>query len=87
VTGAEHYAEAERLLDLSGDGDLPRDRGAELVAAAQVHATLAFAAATVDIVFADSASPIVSAWAALLAPPKPRPATPLAGDTTGRTAT
>jgi hypothetical protein len=41
MTGPEHYAEAERLLRIATDEDhLP-----ETMAAAQVHATLALAAA------------------------------------------
>jgi hypothetical protein len=46
VNGPEHYAEAERLLALPdvGAGDDPRDP--VIVAAAQVHATLALTAAT-----------------------------------------
>ena len=53
MNGAQHYIEAERLLD---QAHIPaRDRAVpnwltpdELVAEAQVHATLAGAAATVD---------------------------------------
>jgi hypothetical protein len=46
VNGPEHYAEAERLLALPdvGAGDDPRDP--VIVAAAQVHATLALTAAS-----------------------------------------
>lgn len=47
MTGPEHYREAEALLDeVSGpDDDFTRD---ERIAMAQVHATLALAAATAD---------------------------------------
>jgi hypothetical protein len=49
MTGPEHYREAERLLDAAtdNDGDIQTDGGmtANILAAAQVHATLAQAAA------------------------------------------
>ncbi len=49
MTGPEHYTRAEVLIDLANAGgaegwDTPRSR--EQLAAAQVHATLALAAAT-----------------------------------------
>jgi len=45
MTGPEHYEEAERLInDARHDHD--RDRATYLLAEAQVHATLALAAAT-----------------------------------------
>ncbi|BDC71052.1 hypothetical protein [Prescottella equi] len=54
MNGAQHYAEAERLLALA-DGDVSEnwpvqvgERKADILAAAQVHATLAQAAATID---------------------------------------
>ena len=44
MTGPTHYREAERLLEAAANGEPPgTDR---LLAAAQVHATLALAAAT-----------------------------------------
>lgn len=45
MSGIEHYREAERLLKIPGlgNGDDPRDT--IIVAEAQVHATLALAAA------------------------------------------
>lgn len=50
MNGPQHYREAERLLTLSAE--LPpgaaKDIGAITVAQAQVHATLADAAATID---------------------------------------
>lgn len=54
MTGPEHYREADRLLSLEGlgAGDDPRDP--VIIAAAQVHATLALAAA--------SAAPQVDRW-------------------------
>lgn len=45
MTGAEHYRYAEHLLDEAGDVD-PGDPAERYVSAAQVHATLALAAAT-----------------------------------------
>lgn len=59
ASGPEHYREAERLLaaaDRWGEPDFqgvvsrafPKDTRDEMLAAAQVHATLAFAAARVD---------------------------------------
>ena len=49
MTGPEHYAEAERLLGIVSEavaepGDVPLNK--QIVAEAQVHATLALAAAT-----------------------------------------
>jgi hypothetical protein len=45
MTGPEHYQEAERLLALNaGERDDPSET--VIIAAAQVHATLAHAAAT-----------------------------------------
>lgn len=47
MNGPQHYAEAERLASLAEIGQAdPRDP--IILAAAQVHATLAAAAATVD---------------------------------------
>jgi hypothetical protein len=49
VTGPEHYREAEALLEESSD---PSDHGVSAlhahIARAQVHATLALTAATID---------------------------------------
>lgn len=50
MTGPEHYRTAERLLDgikTRGGAVVVEDGTAEVVATAQVHATLALAAATV----------------------------------------
>ena len=44
MTGPEHYRRAEALVAKGTDD--PTERGANRVAAAQVHATLALAAAT-----------------------------------------
>lgn len=52
MTGPEHYREAERLLDAAtdNDGDIQTDDGmtANILSAAQVHATLAHAGATAE---------------------------------------
>lgn len=47
MTGPEHYRRAERLMRVAADPEgLPAAQHAALVATAQVHATLALAAAT-----------------------------------------
>jgi hypothetical protein len=49
MTGLQHYREAERLLAeaMRPDSyDYPAEQSGRLIAAAQVHATLALAAAT-----------------------------------------
>ncbi|WP_329308407.1 hypothetical protein [Streptomyces microflavus] len=50
MTGPEHYREAERLIETAADILRPHDEGPceadRVLAAAQVHATLALAAAT-----------------------------------------
>lgn len=46
MTGSEHYREAERLLSEAGGGREP-EAPSTYLAAAQVHATLALAAAVV----------------------------------------
>lgn len=55
MTGPEHYREAERLLDLADHGAesddgyrMTSEWDADMLAAAQVHATLATAAATAN---------------------------------------
>lgn len=52
MTGPEHFREAERLIEQAKDTDIPAEpfNDAETVTlmAAQVHATLALAAATAD---------------------------------------
>lgn len=48
MTGPQHYAEAQRLLAIVKRGAYKGDDTASLIAAAQVHATLAQAAATLD---------------------------------------
>lgn len=46
MTGPEHYREAERRLTMAWEEDSTQKRSMQLVAEAQVHATLALAAAT-----------------------------------------
>ena len=46
MTGPEHYRAAEEMLEKSGSPDSSGEQGRHLLAAAQVHATLALAAAT-----------------------------------------
>jgi hypothetical protein len=46
MTGPEHYGLAEKLLEVAGERETSSAAAAHLVAAAQVHATLAQAAAT-----------------------------------------
>lgn len=60
MTGPEHYKEAETLLSraqVADDNARPSCRYADLVAEAQVHATLALAAATVSVERAIPPSP------------------------------
>jgi hypothetical protein len=45
MTGPEHYQEAEKLLGYAGEYDTAQKSAAQMTAAAQVHATLALAAA------------------------------------------
>lgn len=46
MNGPEHYLESERRLLMAWEEDSPQVRSAQLVAEAQVHATLALVAAT-----------------------------------------
>lgn len=63
MTGPEHYLEAERRLLMSWEDDSTPERSAGLVAEAQVHATLALAAATasqqVDVAMDDDVARLV----------------------------
>jgi hypothetical protein len=77
MTGPEHYAEAERLLTLADrhtSGVTYAPEWTLTLSAAQVHATLALAAATV----VGTAGPDLQAWAAVAAttPIASKPATP-----------
>ena len=69
MTGPEHYAEAERLLTLAGRHSSGATYGPEwtlTLTAAQVHATLALAAATA----VGTAGPDGHAWADVAATTK-----------------
>ncbi|MFJ6239829.1 hypothetical protein ACIQH0_37885 [Streptomyces griseus] len=70
MTGPEHYREAERLMAESDDVLRPHDEGfceADRMLAAQVHATLALAAALPP----GTNSPARSAWASAAAEQRP----------------
>lgn len=75
MTGPEHYREAERLVDQAhhfayGDGG-DTAVGAALAAEAQVHATLAQVAATVDATGPEMKSTAATAWEKGISP-RPR---------------
>jgi hypothetical protein len=55
MTGPEHYEHAEQLLRLAGDDKLGTDAERYHLRAAQVHATLALAAASGTMREADCA--------------------------------
>ena len=81
MTGPEHYAEAERLLALAERHSSGATYGPEWtlpLAAAQVHATLALAAATAG----GTAGPDSRAWADVAAA-RPSVSMPEAPDATG----
>jgi hypothetical protein len=48
VTGPEHYKAAEQIVATAKGRDLPIGAAADIAAVAQVHATLALAAATAE---------------------------------------
>ncbi|MEV7092308.1 hypothetical protein AB0M80_05645 [Amycolatopsis sp. NPDC051045] len=56
MTGPEHYMEAERLLAKYGNGYVLPETAGKL-AAAQVHATLALAAATAMAAYGETMPP------------------------------
>ncbi len=81
MTGPDHYAEAERLLALAGRHSKGATYGQEwtpTLAAAQIHATLALAAATA----VGTAGPDSRAWADVAAtkPGASEPEVPGASD-------
>jgi hypothetical protein len=73
MTGPEHYREAEWLLQGSTDVNkydpphrvVAADASPEVIAVAQVHATLALAAATVSLP-ADLGADVTDDWQAVL---------------------
>jgi hypothetical protein len=70
ATGPDHYRTAEALLQMASDydghhgraDDAPYAHEQYLLAAAQVHATLALAAATALAIEAEGAEPQIEAW-------------------------
>lgn len=70
MTGPEHYAEAERLLERAQNFDVTD--AVSVIADAQVHATLAVAAAQADLMllsithWGDCDSGQADAWAAVI---------------------
>jgi hypothetical protein len=66
MTGPEHYRLAEVIVeDANNEQDnFPSDRYAQSMAEAQVHATLALAAATALTIGVDD-SPTIREWAAV----------------------
>ncbi|BBB01017.1 hypothetical protein RVR_8248 [Actinacidiphila reveromycinica] len=73
MNGPDHYREAERRLLMAWEDDSTPERSMQLVAEAQVHATLALAAATatqtsVSAFSADINSRDVDAWDDAIAP-------------------
>lgn len=65
MTGPEHYRRAEALLDMASDEDFDTEAERSRHAAAQVHATLALAAATALLSGAGGVIPLAEfdAWA------------------------
>ena len=67
MTGPEHYRRAQELAEMAGedptDPDAPYAHEAYLLAAAQVHATLALTAATATAIPVDGNEPQVEEWA------------------------
>jgi hypothetical protein len=64
MTGAEHYQEAQRLLAVCAGPQRGTELDLACTAAAQVHATLALAAATAlkDAVHGPRESELAAAW-------------------------
>jgi len=63
ASGPEHYREAERLLEYGPGDELEPERVARDIAEAQVHATLALAAATALGAIGGMPLPEYQAWA------------------------
>ena len=53
MNGPEHYREAERLMDSAVTWSVTDPARVDQIASAQVHATLALAAATADLIPAE----------------------------------
>lgn len=76
MTGPEHYAYAEQLLDMASDEKLGSKIERYHVRDAQVHATLALAAATVCTRYGEMPFPDAVAWVDAVATPIPADVTP-----------
>jgi hypothetical protein len=77
VTGAEHYAEAEQLLTEAAGSPYPDDPAVRTtVAVAQVHATLALAAATALDDKGDLPEADWEAWIDVASAARPTPGAP-----------
>ncbi|HMH92614.1 MAG TPA: hypothetical protein VK586_16200 [Streptosporangiaceae bacterium] len=77
MTGPQHYREAGRLVSLAAATSRERpDWAAEYLAAAQVNATLALAAATALSRFGDLPAYDSDAWMAAAATPRPAESSP-----------
>jgi hypothetical protein len=63
MSGPEHFAEAERLLAVCAGDQRGSDLDKACTAAAQVHATLALAAATIDAAYGNLPVTADQAWA------------------------
>lgn len=77
MTGPQHFREAQRVLTMAGDPDKTLAHQAQYAAIAQVHATLAHAAATItaSAVAAGNGVPshIGRDWSAIVdGPPLPK---------------
>lgn len=68
MNGPQHYADAESFLERAAAPgiELGGDMERYYLAAAQVHATLALTAATVDAAYGDLSIPADAAWGAVL---------------------
>jgi hypothetical protein len=88
MTGPEHYREAEALLMSADEADEDRDgdpgRPLRLIAEAQIHATLALAAASALLSGAGGVIPLAEydAWAKVAGEPEAAAVT--AGEAEGR---
>jgi hypothetical protein len=66
MNGPEHYKEAEQLLAMLPNVERGAVSEAGIIAEAQVHATLALAAATRDAAYGELSIPAGAAWDAVL---------------------
>lgn len=66
ASGAHHYQEAERLLDVATSSHYSAEAQADAFKAAQVHATLANAAAMAAAILEDQPEAAQIEWSATL---------------------